>query len=45
MGIPTTFTISGGGSGGFHYDEALGKGADISGWLVAGYMDDSRTDL
>jgi len=30
MGIPTTFTICGGGSGGFHYDEAFGNGADIS---------------
>jgi hypothetical protein len=43
--VVNKFTISGGGSGSFHYDEALGKGADISGWIVAGYMDDSRADL
>ena len=43
--VANTFSINGGGNGGFHYDEALGNGGDISGWTVASYMDDARTDL
>ena len=43
--VANTFRINGGGNGGFHYDEALGNGGDIVGWVVASYMDDARTDL
>jgi len=40
--VGKTFSISGGGNGGFHYDEALGKGGSISGWAVASYVEDTR---
>jgi hypothetical protein len=42
--VGKTFTISGGGSGGFHYDEELGKGGSVAGWQVASYFDDARKD-
>lgn len=40
--VAKTFQISGGGSGGFHYDEALGKSGDIMGWVVVSYFEDAR---
>lgn len=43
--VSKSFSINGGGNGGFHYDEALGAGGDISGWAVTSYFDDARTDL
>ncbi len=43
--VSKTFTIDGGGNGGFHYDESLGRGGDIESWKTASYFDDSRTDL
>jgi hypothetical protein len=42
--VTHTFSISGGGNGGFHYDEALGRGGVIAGWQVASYFDDARED-
>jgi len=42
--VGKSFTVSGGGNGGFHYDEALGHGGSISGWAVASYFEDSRQD-
>lgn len=39
------FTISGGGNGGFHYDEALGAGGPVNGWDVASNFEDNRADL
>ncbi len=42
--VGASFSISGGGNGGFHYDEALGKGGTIAGWEVASYFDDARMD-
>ncbi len=42
--VGKSFSISGGGNGGFHYDEALSKGGAIAGWQVASYFDDSRVD-
>lgn len=43
--VSNSFRINGGGNGGFHYDESLGRSGDISGWAVASYFDDARTDL
>ena len=43
--VSKSFLISGGGNGGFHYDESLGRGGDIEGWEVASYFDDSRAGL
>ncbi len=43
--VAKSFSINGGGNGGFHYDEALGATGQISGWTVASYFDDARTDL
>ncbi len=43
--IGKTFGISGGGNGGFHYDEALNQAGPIAGWGTAGYFEDSRTDV
>ena len=43
--VGKTFTISGGGNGGFHYDEALGKNGIISGWTPASYFEDTRVDV
>jgi hypothetical protein len=43
--VGKSFSINGGGNGGFHYDEALGRGGDIASWVVASYFDDARTDL
>ena len=43
--VSKSFGINGGGNGGFHYDEALGRSGDIAGWVVASYFDDARTDL
>jgi hypothetical protein len=40
-----SFSISGGGNGGFHYDEALNQGGPISGWEVAGTFEDARADI
>jgi hypothetical protein len=42
--IARSFSVSGGGNGGFHYDQSLANGGSISGWEVASYMDDSRMD-
>jgi hypothetical protein len=42
--VVKSFEISGGGNGGFHYDEALGRGSDVVGWTVASYFEDSRAD-
>jgi hypothetical protein len=39
------FSISGGGNGGFHYDESLGRGGIIAGWDVASNFEDTRKDL
>lgn len=43
--VVKNFSISGGGNGGFHYDEAIGRNAAIAGWEVASYFDDTRSDL
>lgn len=43
--VVKSFSISGGGNGGFHYDEALGQGGTIAGWQVASYFEDTRGDL
>lgn len=42
--VAKSFSISGGGTGGFHYDEALSKGGDIAGWSIASYFEDARAD-
>ena len=43
--IVKNFSINGGGNGGFHYDESLGKGGLIAGWDVASNFEDTRGDL
>ena len=43
--VVKNFSISGGGNGGFHYDEELGRTTSIEGWDVASYFEDSRGDL
>jgi len=43
--IVRNFTISGGGNGGFHYDESLGTGGPISGWEAASNFEDTRGEL
>jgi hypothetical protein len=43
--VVKSFNINGGGNGGFHYDEALGKSGPIAGWQVASYFEDTRGDL
>lgn len=43
--VVKSFSISGGGNGGFHYDEALGKSGLIAGWDVASNFEDTRIDL
>jgi hypothetical protein len=43
--VVKNFTISGGGNGGFHYDESLGRGGIIAGWDVASNFEDTRKDL
>jgi len=40
--VAKSFRVDGGGNGGFHYDEALGKWGDIAGWSVASYFEDVR---
>ena len=37
--------ISGGGGGGIHFDQELGRNTRVVGWDVASYFDDSRADL
>ena len=43
--VVRSFSISGGGNGGFHYDEALSKSGLIVGWEVASHFEDTRGDL
>jgi hypothetical protein len=43
--VVKSFRINGGGNGGFHYDEALGRAGPIAGWQVASYFEDTRGDL
>ena len=43
--VVKNFNISGGGNGGFHYDESLGRSGLISGWEVASNFEDTRGDL
>ncbi len=43
--VVKNFLINGGGGGGVHYDEELGRSAPIDGWDVASYFEDSRGDL
>jgi Tfp pilus assembly protein PilX len=43
--VVRSFYISGGGNGGFHYDENLGKSGPINGWDVASNFEDTRGDL
>ena len=43
--VSKSFNINGGGNGGFHYDEALGRTGDVAGWVIVSYFDDARTDL
>lgn len=43
--VGRSFSISGGGIGGFHYDEALGKTGAISGWTPVSYFEDTRADV
>ena len=43
--VSKSFSINGGGNGGFHYDEALGRTGDVAGWTMVSYFDDARTDL
>ena len=40
--VARSFQISGGGNGGFHYDEALGRSGDITGWVPVSYFEDTR---
>jgi hypothetical protein len=39
------FTITGGGNGGFHYDEALGSIGPVAAWEVASNFEDNRADV
>ena len=43
--VVRSFSISGGGNGGFHYDESLSKTGLIVGWDVASNFEDTRGDL
>jgi hypothetical protein len=43
--IVKNFYISGGGNGGFHFDEEIARGTPIVGWEVASYFEDSHADL
>lgn len=43
--VVKSFGINGGGNGGFHYDEALGRSSDIAGWTVTSYFEDTRADF
>lgn len=43
--IVKNFSINGGGNGGFHYDETLGRSGLIAGWDVASNFEDTRGDL
>ena len=43
--VVKNFSINGGGNGGFHYDEDLGRNTAIAGWEIASYFEDSRGDL
>lgn len=43
--VARSFRVLGGGNGGLHYDEALGRGGDITGWQAVGYFEDTRSDL
>ena len=43
--VVRSFSISGGGNGGFHYDESLSKNGLIVGWDVASNFEDTRGDL
>ena len=43
--IVKSLSVNGGGNGGFHYDESLGKGGLISGWDVASNFEETRGDL
>ena len=40
--VSKSFRISGGGNGGFHYDEVLGLSGDIMGWVLVSYFEDTR---
>ena len=43
--VVRSFSINGGGNGGFHYDESLSKSGLITGWDVASNFEDTRGDL
>ena len=43
--VSKSFSINGGGNGGFHYDEALGRTGVVAGWTMVSYFDDARADL
>lgn len=40
--VAKTFQVSSGGSGGFHYDERLGRSGDVVGWVLVSYFEDTR---
>lgn len=40
-----SFSINGGGNGGFHYDEALNNVGPVGSWEVASYFDDARAEI
>jgi hypothetical protein len=43
--IGKNFSVSGGGNGGLHFDEALLQTGPVTAWEVAGYFEDARTDV
>jgi hypothetical protein len=40
-----SFSISGGGTGGVHYDESLGLSGPVGSWQVVSYFEDARADV
>jgi hypothetical protein len=40
--VAKSFQITNEGRGGFHYDEALGRSGDVTGWTVVSYFEDVR---
>lgn len=43
--VAKSLRVLGGGNGGLHYDESLGRSGDIVGWQLASYFEDVRSDL
>ena len=40
--VAKSLRVAPAGAGGFHYDEALGKSGDITGWVMVSYFEDTR---